>query len=69
VGISVYGSGGFGEVFDTVENAHNFSVVDGDFYRSGEAPPVSHGSSLVDASWRHDPRAGQPTAKPESARE
>ena len=49
---SLYGSGGFGEQFDGLENACTFSVVDGTFYQSGEVPPLSQGVALVDASWR-----------------
>lgn len=52
---SLYGSGGFGEQFDAMENVRTFSVVDGAFCRSGEVPPISHGVVLVDASWEHSP--------------
>ena len=36
---------------DGLENAKNLSVIEGDFYDSGEVPPVSHGICLVEASW------------------
>jgi lipopolysaccharide transport system ATP-binding protein len=37
---------------DTINNAMELSVVDGDFYGSGEVPPISHGVCLVDGKWR-----------------
>lgn len=40
---------------DTMSQAINLSVVDGDFYGSGEVPPISHGVCLVDAKWRMEP--------------
>jgi lipopolysaccharide transport system ATP-binding protein len=27
-------------------------VIEGDFYGSGEVPPITHGCCLVDAQWR-----------------
>lgn len=36
---------------DSLENVRDFSVVEGDFYGSGEVPPISHGICLVEASW------------------
>jgi lipopolysaccharide transport system ATP-binding protein len=41
-----------GMYLDGIINAIQLSVIDGDFYGSGEVPPVSHGVCLVDAKWR-----------------
>ncbi len=41
-----------GTYLDTLENAFQLSVVDGNFYGSGEVPPVSHGVCFVNAHWR-----------------
>ncbi|MCG8367190.1 MAG: ABC transporter ATP-binding protein [Pseudanabaenales cyanobacterium] len=41
-----------GKYLDAMSNAVELSVIDGDFYGSGEVPPVSHGVCLVDAQWR-----------------
>jgi lipopolysaccharide transport system ATP-binding protein len=40
------------EYLDRVDDASELIVTDGDFYGSGEVPPVSHGCCLVDAEWR-----------------
>ncbi len=45
-----YGIGG--SYFDSIVDAVNLTVIDGDFYVSGEIPPISHGVCLVDACWR-----------------
>jgi len=37
---------------DGINNASELLVTDGDFYGSGEVPPLSHGVCLVDAKWR-----------------
>lgn len=37
---------------DCIRNVVELSVIDGDFYGSGEVPPISHGVCLVDAKWR-----------------
>ncbi len=37
---------------DAISNAIQLTVTDGDFYGSGEVPPVSHGVCLVEAQWR-----------------
>lgn len=44
-----------GEYLDMLEDAGEFTVVDGDFYGTGEVPPITHGCCLVDASWRMEP--------------
>ena len=41
-----------GDYLDRMENAIDIAVVDGDFYGTGEVPPVTHGLCLVDAAWR-----------------
>jgi lipopolysaccharide transport system ATP-binding protein len=43
---------GRGHYLDFLEHAADMTVSDGDFYGSGEVPPVTHGICLVDASWR-----------------
>jgi lipopolysaccharide transport system ATP-binding protein len=47
-----------GMYLDAINNASDLPVTDGDFYGSGEVPPLSHGVCLVDACWRIE--AGQP---------
>jgi lipopolysaccharide transport system ATP-binding protein len=44
-----------GNYLDGISNASELSVIDGDFYGSGEVPPISHGVCLVDASWHLEP--------------
>ncbi len=41
-----------GEYLDRIDDASELNVIEGDFFGSGEVPPVSHGSCLVDAEWR-----------------
>jgi lipopolysaccharide transport system ATP-binding protein len=41
-----------GTYLDGISNAIDLSVVDGDFFGSGEVPPISHGVCLVKAKWR-----------------
>lgn len=40
-----------GEYLDAMEDAYELTVTDGDFFGSGEVPPATHGSCLVDALW------------------
>jgi lipopolysaccharide transport system ATP-binding protein len=40
-----------GVYLDSLSHAIDLDVVDGDFYGSGEVPPISHGVCLIDASW------------------
>jgi lipopolysaccharide transport system ATP-binding protein len=40
-----------GAYLDSLSDATDLTVVDGDFYGSGEVPPVTHGVCLIDASW------------------
>lgn len=37
---------------DSLDDAIDLTVVDGDFFGSGEVPPISHGVCLVDGKWR-----------------
>jgi lipopolysaccharide transport system ATP-binding protein len=39
------------QILDHVENALEFSVLDGNFYAPGESTPASHGLVLVDGDW------------------
>jgi lipopolysaccharide transport system ATP-binding protein len=55
LGIGLYGDNGRGECLDRVDNAIELPVVEGDFYGSGEVPPISHGVCLVQAKWRLEP--------------
>jgi lipopolysaccharide transport system ATP-binding protein len=41
-----------GIYLDEITNAVEITVVDGDFFGSGEVPPISHGVCLVDGKWR-----------------
>jgi lipopolysaccharide transport system ATP-binding protein len=36
---------------DGLNNAIQLTVIEGDFYGSGELPPATHGNFLLDASW------------------
>jgi lipopolysaccharide transport system ATP-binding protein len=40
-----------GLYLDFMEDAANFTVLDGDFYGCGEVPQITHGVCLVEASW------------------
>ncbi len=40
------------EYLDRIDDASELNVIEGDFYGSGEVPPISHGTCLVDADWR-----------------
>lgn len=40
------------EELDRIDDASELTVIEGDFYGSGEVPPVTHGCCLVDAEWR-----------------
>lgn len=40
-----------GETIDSIKDAAELTVVEGDYYGSGLLPPVSHGVCLVDAEW------------------
>jgi lipopolysaccharide transport system ATP-binding protein len=40
------------EYLDNIDDAGELNVIEGDFYGSGEVPPITHGCCLVDAEWR-----------------
>lgn len=42
------------EYLDTMDNAFELKVSEGDFFGSGEIPPATHGCCLVDATWRFE---------------
>jgi lipopolysaccharide transport system ATP-binding protein len=44
-----------GDFLDMIGEAGELTVVSGDFYGSGEVPPITHGCCLVDAQWRVEP--------------
>lgn len=46
-----------GEYLDMLDSACELIVNAGDFYGSGEVPPITHGCCLVDAQWRLEPEA------------
>jgi lipopolysaccharide transport system ATP-binding protein len=41
-----------GECLDSISDAAELTVVEGDFFGSGEIPSISHGLCLVDGEWR-----------------
>ncbi len=41
-----------GECLDRIDDASELNVVAGDFFGSGEIPPISHGCALVNGQWR-----------------
>jgi lipopolysaccharide transport system ATP-binding protein len=40
------------DYLDNLSDAVDLTVISGNFYGSGEVPPISHGVSLVDGRWR-----------------
>ena len=40
------------EYLDAISDAAELTVVEGDFFGSGEVPPISHGVCLVEGQWR-----------------
>jgi lipopolysaccharide transport system ATP-binding protein len=46
-----------GEFLDAVSDAGTLTVIEGDFFGTGEVPPDTHGCALVDASWRLETHA------------
>lgn len=55
LGFSLLTDGGRGEYLDRIDDAVELEVVEGDFFGSGEVPPISHGVCLVKADWRLEP--------------
>jgi len=41
-----------GDYLDSLSDVYELSVVEGDFFGSGEVPPISHGVCLVEGQWR-----------------
>jgi lipopolysaccharide transport system ATP-binding protein len=54
IAFSIISSGSY---LDYIEDAAELSVIEGDFFGSGEVPPISHGVCLVEGSWRLEPEA------------
>jgi len=54
LGYSVMKDGGRSYI-DSVEDACSITVVEGDYYGTGEVPPASHGCCLIEAEWRLEP--------------
>jgi lipopolysaccharide transport system ATP-binding protein len=46
------------EYLDSIGDAAELTVVSGDFFGSGEVPPISHGVCLVEGKWRLSPVSG-----------
>jgi lipopolysaccharide transport system ATP-binding protein len=42
----------YNEYLDAISDAVEMTVREGDFFGSGEVPPISHGCCLVNAKWR-----------------
>jgi lipopolysaccharide transport system ATP-binding protein len=55
-----------GEYIDAMDDAAELDVTGGDFFGSGEVPPATHGSCLVDAEWRleAEPQDGEAALEP-----
>lgn len=45
-----------GVYFDSIADAAELNVIEGDFFGSGEVPPSTHGVCLVPATWRLEPQ-------------
>ncbi|MEO5858727.1 MAG: ABC transporter ATP-binding protein [Pyrinomonadaceae bacterium] len=41
-----------GDYLDRVDDAGELNVIEGDFFGSGEVPPITHGCCLVNGEWR-----------------
>jgi lipopolysaccharide transport system ATP-binding protein len=57
-----------GQYLDMLEDAGALTVTAGDFFGSGEVPPLTHGCCLVDAEWRLE-TAAEPRRETETRRE
>ena len=57
-----------GQYIDMIEAAGGLTVTAGDFYGSGEVPPITHGCCLVDAEWRLE-TMNAPSSEMETSRE
>jgi lipopolysaccharide transport system ATP-binding protein len=47
-----------GSYLDYIEDAAELNVTEGDFFGSGEVPPISHGVCLVEGSWHLETKTG-----------
>ncbi|MFN2480549.1 MAG: ABC transporter ATP-binding protein [Pyrinomonadaceae bacterium] len=58
-----------GEYIDAMDDAAELNVTGSDFFGSGEVPPATHGSCLVDAEWRleAEPEHGEAELEPAAA--
>lgn len=61
---SLIDENGRGRYVDSVEDAAEFVVLEGDYFGSGEVPPVSHGSCLVRGEWRIEADDSRPNRRP-----
>ena len=52
LGFSLLTDNGRGRYLDRIDDAKDLTVIDGDFFGSGEVPPASHGVCLVQGRWR-----------------
>ena len=55
ISVSLLAESGHGGYLDGVTDAMELTVVEGDYYGTGEVPPSTHGICLADASWRMEP--------------
>lgn len=39
------------DYYDSMDNAISLNVISGDYFKTGEVPPSTHGVCLVDATW------------------
>lgn len=54
MGFYIATQGSTGEAYDSMTNAMDVHVEGGDFFGSGQLPPVQSGVALVDAEWRFE---------------
>lgn len=66
LGFYIATQGSTGPAYDSMTNALEVHVEGGDFFGSGQLPPVQSGVALVAGQWRFEP-AAQPAAKTAAA--
>jgi lipopolysaccharide transport system ATP-binding protein len=66
IGYSIIADRGRGAYLDSISDATELTVVEGDFFGSGEVPPISHGVCLVEAHWRLVPAASPVPVRPDT---
>jgi lipopolysaccharide transport system ATP-binding protein len=59
IAFSIISSGSY---LDYIEDAAELSVIEGDFFGSGEVPPISHGVCLVEGDWHLEAAFQRPEA-------